>query len=360
LRIVCVIDELGSGGAQRQLVGIAVAFKQKGHDVSFLVYHKGDFFKDTLDINGIPITLINESNYLKRLLKMRRFIRRGEYDVVIAFLEAAAFIAEMAGLPSKKWKLIVGERSANPRMLQSFKLKFYRWCHIFSDYIVANSHANLALIKKVNPLLSQKKCKVIYNLLDAEVWKPDDTYVPMRGGKLRFIVASNHQYLKNAAGFIEAVHNLQKHEKSKLQIHWYGDKSSDDSYTNTIRLVQRYDLENVFSFYPATKNIREKMQQADVVGLFSFYEGLPNAVCEAMMLGKVVMASNVSDIPSLLEDSQELIFDPSNINSITTVLQYILTISSEDFIQIGRQNRQRATKIFSKEHVTSAYSSLIN
>ena len=39
MKILCVIDSLGSGGAQRQLVGLAIGFKERGHEVSFLVYH---------------------------------------------------------------------------------------------------------------------------------------------------------------------------------------------------------------------------------------------------------------------------------------------------------------------------------
>ena len=35
MNILCVIDILGSGGAQRQLVNIAIGFKERGHTVSF-------------------------------------------------------------------------------------------------------------------------------------------------------------------------------------------------------------------------------------------------------------------------------------------------------------------------------------
>src|SRR6185312_15992024 len=97
LKILCVIDCLGSGGAQRQLVGLAVAFKEKGHDVTFLVYHEDNFFKATLDTAYISVILVQESNYWTRLLKMRRYIRHGQFDVVISFLDAANFICEMAG-----------------------------------------------------------------------------------------------------------------------------------------------------------------------------------------------------------------------------------------------------------------------
>ncbi|MGN6802248.1 MAG: glycosyltransferase [Ginsengibacter sp.] len=347
------------GGAQRQLVGLAVAFKEKGHDVDFLVYHQENFFKETLDKYVIPVTLIQERNYLKRLLKMRRFIRKGRYDAVIAFLEAAGFIAEMAGLPRRKWKLIVGERSANPRIIESFKLRWYRWCHIFADYIVANSHANLALVRKINPLLPEKKCKVIYNLLDPEIWKPADSYLPLQDGKLRLIVASSHQYLKNATGLIEAVHNLHQHEKNKLQIEWYGDKSSDDSFKDALMKVKRYGLENIFSFYPATKNIREKMQQADVVGLFSFYGGLPNAVCEAMMLGKPVISSSVSEITLIFKDNKELIFDPNNKDEIIRVLKNVLLLPQKELLNLGQMNYFRAKKLFFKEKIIQEYLSIL-
>ena len=213
MKILCVIDSLGSGGAQRQLVNLAIGFKGKGYEVSFLVYHSINFFKETLDENHIAVHEIIDPNYVKRLLKMRRFIRKGEYDSVLSFLEAANFICEISGLPWRKWKLVVGERSANPTILKSFKLKAYRWFHPLADYVVANSHANLSLIQKINPLLPKKKCQVIYNIVDFEKWKPDENYIPLKEGKLRIIIAASHRYLKNLNGLVEAV-NLLSDRKS--------------------------------------------------------------------------------------------------------------------------------------------------
>ena len=55
MRITCVIDNLGSGGAQRQLVTLGIAFKRRGHDVRFLTYHKDDFFAPMLEAANIEI-----------------------------------------------------------------------------------------------------------------------------------------------------------------------------------------------------------------------------------------------------------------------------------------------------------------
>src|SRR5690554_3955247 len=116
MRILCVIDSLGPGGAQRQLVELAKMFTRNGHSVFFLVYHQIDFYKDELERFGISIRYILESSYLIRLYKIRQYIRNGRFDAVLSFLQASSFISEISALPFKSWKLVVGERSANPNI----------------------------------------------------------------------------------------------------------------------------------------------------------------------------------------------------------------------------------------------------
>src|SRR5690606_12315152 len=126
-------------------------------EVSFLTYHNINFFKSELDNYQIPIKTIIEPNYLKRLFRVRKAIRREQPDAVLSFLEAANFMATVAGFPYRKWKLVVGERSANPNILTSKKLRFYRKCHIFTDYVVGNSYQNLEIVKKVIPTIRNEK-----------------------------------------------------------------------------------------------------------------------------------------------------------------------------------------------------------
>ena len=86
MKILCFIDSLGAGGAQRQLVELAKGFKEKGHEVEFLIYHHIIFFGSQLKEQNIPITIITESNYFKRLLKIRNAIRSYNPDVVISHI----------------------------------------------------------------------------------------------------------------------------------------------------------------------------------------------------------------------------------------------------------------------------------
>ena len=360
MKILCVIDSLGSGGAQRQLVGLAVGLKEKGNDVSFLVYHDKPFFKGLLDEAEIPIVTILENKYFRRLLKIRNYIRKGHFDAVLSFLEAPNFICEIAGFPWRRWKLVVGERSANPAIITSFKRRVFRYFHIFADYIVTNSHENLNLVRKVNPLLNESKCKVIYNMVDFETWKYGSNYIPLRNGKLNLTVAASHQYLKNAKGLIQAVAKLKEEEKCKLIINWYGDERGDNSFCESKKLVEGLGLQEIFLFHKASSRIVEKLQQADVVGLFSFYEGLPNVICEAMVLAKTVVSSNVSDIPKFFKKKQWCTFNPVNAKDIQRVLSYILALSPSELLKIGNENRKVALSLFNKDTIVSTYEILLS
>ena len=50
MKIVCLIDNLSAGGAQRQMVMLAKLLKQNGHDITILTYYPHDFFlQEVLD-----------------------------------------------------------------------------------------------------------------------------------------------------------------------------------------------------------------------------------------------------------------------------------------------------------------------
>lgn len=359
MRLLCVIDSLGSGGAQRQIVELAKGFNEEGIDVSFLIYHKEYFFAKDLIHLGIEIHCIEESNYLWRILKMRKFIRSGGFDIVLSFLEGANLICEISALPSKRWKLIVGERSANPNILKSRKLKLYRWMHIFADFIVANSYENLKLVKQAAPFINAKKIKVIYNLVDYSFGN-NLPHIRKNNLKFKLTIAASHQYLKNARGLISAVNLLPIEYQKQIEINWYGEISPDNSFQDALQLVKAYNLENVIRFHKPIKDIKNIMIESDAIGLFSLYEGLPNSICEAMILGKPVICSKVSDVTELLNHCPQCLFNPENPNEISYSITFLLSQSTDSLNKIGIVNKLKAEQLFNKEEIIVSYLQLFN
>lgn len=362
-KILCVIDSLEAGGAQRQLVGLAVSFKELGYEVHFLTYHDIPFYLKSLHEAGITYNNIEETSYIKRLLKIRKFIRKGNFDVVLSFLESPSFICELAGFPFKRWKLIVGERNANPKIKTSLKSIIFRFFHLFSDKVVANSYTNLGMVTDVNPFLPKRKLAVVYNMVDFEKWKPSQRDIYKKEGEfLSLIVAGRHAYQKNLSGLIDAVSMMDDKKRHKLKITWYGDKISppyyDHTFPNALKKIRDMGIEDNFTFCEATPNIIDEIQQADVIGLFSHYEGFPNIICEAMACGKPVIASKVSDIPRIIDD-EHFTFDQRNVLEIVRVLEYVLTLSKERLIEQGKKNREIALGLFDRATIVSRYQSIV-
>lgn len=363
MNILCVIDSLCFGGAQRQLVELALSFKEKGNVVSFLTYHNIPFFLSIVEKEGITVSCLEEPNYMKRLLKLRRFIRRGNYNAVLSFLEGASFISEFAGIPHRKWKLVVGERSANPEILKSFKLRFYRWFHFFADSIVANSETNMQFVLAVNPLLPKSKCHIIYNTLDFNDFKPLGSFVHRREDKISLLIAARVQYEKNITGLIKALLLLPEEDRSKIKVEWYGElekqPGSNGFLTDCLAEIRKSGLTDLITFHKATHDIKRIIQESDAVGLFSFYEGLPNIICEAMACGKPVVCTKVSDMSRFLAHDPNLLCDPMDPHSIQEALCYLIRLDNHQLKRIGEENRRIALSHFDKETIVAKYLRLL-
>ena len=361
MKILCVIEDLGSGGAQRQLVNLAINFKKREHEVNFLVHHSNNFYVQILNENNIPIKEIVELNKFRLFLKIRNYLRSGNYDAVLSFLQSTNFICELASMPSKKWSLIVGERSANPAIMKSFKLKMFRLTHLFSNYVVANSFENINIVKKIVPFIPKKKLQVIYNMVDFSKWSPSDDYVQFKNGIFNMTIVASHRHLKNLNGLIEATNLLSIEEKKKLQINWYGSDCHDNSKSIAIKKINDLKLNHIFNFHNSTIDISKKVQLADAIGLFSFYEGLPNVICEAMAVGKPVICSRISDIPKIvLEGENGFLCDPNNSVSMKNAISLMLQCDNESLYRISQNNILKAQKLFDSEKITEAYIKLMS
>lgn len=363
-KILFFIDDLGSGGAQRQMVNLAIQIRAKGNDVDVLSYSGNNYYRDLLEQSGIICKLVEEKRAFSRLLKVRKEIRKGNYKAVIAFLGVPVFIAEVSGLPFRSWKMIAGERSANPVILRSIKSRFMRMFHFFADYVVSNSYANQELVKKVSPFLKSEKLKVIYNTVDLGKFRPASDFQFINGDKLKIVVPASYRRLKNLTGLIEAVNMLSTEEKTGIQIEWYGDNtpSSHPQYVlpEAETLIEKYRLQSVIKLHDVEPEIEKIIKQADAIGLFSFFEGLPNTVCEGMACGKPIIASAVSDVPLLIEDQTGgILCDPVDVSSITGALRSMLNCSPEKMQQMGQYNREKAEKLFDENKIVEEYLQLI-
>jgi len=365
MRILCFIDSLGSGGAQRQLVTLAVGLKKRGHQIRLLVYHQDDhFFLSLLQAADISCQVIPPCSYVQRAFVVRRILRQGWQDVVLAFLEAPSFYAELARIPKQRWRLIVGERLADPGMKKASG-SFLRQFHRFADAIVCNSHTNKLMLEALFPLFRSKLCTV-YNMVDLKLFCPSvdnaNTVDCHRAREFRIVVVASYQEKKNMMNVAKALLILQnKHIQPPIVVDWFGAMPAGPKAFNEIeRFVVENDLGESFRLHAATHNIAHEFSCADVVGLFSFYEGLPNVVCEGMASGKPILLSKVCDASNLVQDGRNgFLCDPTSPEDIGEKIQRLTTLTDFDRSQMGLESRKLAEQLFSEDAVIERYKRIL-
>jgi len=359
MRILCVIDSLGSGGAQRQILSLAEMLKERNYDICLLAYYQDDFFKDKFDELNIPLHFVLEGRPIHRIFKVRKFIRNGDYDVVISFLETPDFLNNFSSIGGKKWKVITSERSAKKSTFQSRKGKLYAWFQRYSDLLVCNSYNAKAMWEKYYPQYKDKLV-VVYNPVILP--KINSEYEPRKYGKLHIVVAASFQYMKNPIGLINSLALLSLDERKKIVIDWYGNaeviKGDTRAYDESEKKIIENCLQDIIHLHKPTKDIANIMNKADMVALFSELEGLPNAICEGMMLSKPILMSRVSDYSILVDKTNGFLCDWDDVVSIKEALVSAISLSTEQLITMGEKSKEKAVVLFSPEFVVTQWINL--
>lgn len=361
IRVLCLTPNLSSGGAERQLVTVAKLLKKEGIDIQIICYAKGDFYAHILEEANIPVQWHIFSNYLFRLIGIRKIIRNSNFDAVISFLDTPNFLNNFAALGGKKWKVITGERSSNESKFSNFRGKLFAWFQRYSDFIVCNSENAKNMWLTHYPLFKEK-LKVIYNIVDLQ--QISTKYIFRREGRIHIVIAASYQYIKNPTGLAEALCLLTDEEKEKIAIDWYGSKNiagyGDMAYREVKELIEKNSLQDILSLHEASINILNIMDEADFVGLFSKYEGMPNSICEGMMLGKPIIMTRVSDYRRLVDETNGILCDYDNVESIVNALSLSIRLDENRVKQMGRNSYIKAKTLFSKENILPYWFDLLN
>jgi glycosyltransferase involved in cell wall biosynthesis len=364
MKILCFIDSLGSGGAQRQIATLAAGLKARGHELRFLVYREDDHFLHLLQVSGISCRMIPPCSYIKRVCSVSSVLREGWQDVVLAFLEAPSFYAELAGIPSRRWALVVGERLADPgikKVMSSWLRQFHR----IADAVVSNSHTNRLMLEYMFPFL-RSRLFTVYNTVDLKLFRPslENTYETSfcSEREFRIVIVASYQEKKNMMNVAKALQLLKKiHRLQSIVVHWFGAMPTGSSaFNNVERFVIENDLSTSFYLHSATKDVEKEYLHADVVALFSFYEGLPNVICEGMACGKPILMSDVCDASNLVKDGANgFLCDPDSPEDIADKILHLFSLSEEERQEMGKKSRLIAEQLFAEDLIVDRYEHLL-
>lgn len=356
-KILCLIENLGSGGAERQLTGLATLLKKHGYEVEVWYYVQKDFFVPILNDNGVGTRfLVDAANPRKRFFAFHRHIKQWEPDTVISYSVSPSMIVCLIKLFGAKFRLVVSDRSTTQRLNKREKVKFflYRW----ADVIVPNSHSQASFIAKHFPRLTHK-VKIITNFVDTDKFCPSIDPIPAHD-EMKMICVGRLMPPKNLPHFVDAIAKVVG-DGFKIRVDWFGQDLQDDYSRQVHTVVKDKGLENVLIFHKPTSAIEDEYRKADVLCLPSLYEGFPNVLCEAMSCGLPVICSRVCDNPSIAKEGENaLMFDPLDVGNMASTIEEFILQSTEAKKQMGEKSRIIALELFSDSVFLKKYINVIN
>lgn len=302
MRILFFIDSINKGGAERVLTNLANNFSLN-NDVTILTLLDKNIeytINDTVTFKCLKIkegkkNIFQKAYYTLKNLKNVAKVFRNKYDVVISFLPRSSFYAAL-GAKITNTKLIISERN-DPSSIYTSNLKKIIFSKIYSladGFVFQTNDAKNFFCDKI-----QKKSLIIPNPV-SEIFY--DYKNPIKRKK-NIVSIGRLEEQKNQKLLIEAFKEFKKNNSGyKLII--YGDGPLRVKLES---LINEFNLENDVLLPGVVSNISEHIYDAAAFVLTSFYEGMPNALMEALTLG---VPSISSDCPC--GGPKELIDDGEN------------------------------------------------
>lgn len=354
-KILLITENLGSGGAERQLCGLSSMLTEAGYPCRLITYVENQFYESYLRQNGVDYQFVPELwKKNTRVFKAARYVRQYKPDVVISFLPSVNKTMCLAKMFFRA-KLVVSERNNNTCITLSDKVQFnlYR----MADAVVPNSNSQGMFICNNFPFLS-KKVHPIINFVDVNRFTPSET--PVRYETLRIVTVARYTQQKNVLTYLKAI-RMVKDMGLNVHFDWYGDKKHNADYFAEIeKEYQKLDIADFLTLHEPNQKIEEEYRKADIFCLPSLFEGYPNVVAEAMSCELPILCSNVYENPYIVEEGiNGFLFDPKKPEAIADAINKMANLTHEERLEMGKRNRQLCLKRNTEEAFLKSYVELI-
>ena len=291
MKIAFLIPTLGSGGAEKVITLMSNYWAEKGHKIilySMDSYLNKPFFPLSKKVKHEPLDLLSPSRgtikkSLLPIVKLRRKLNTLKPDVLVAHLDIAIFLSLLATRFSDQKVIIYEGTNPYQSKTNSIVKAVNQYLSRFSSRIILQTHQ----IAKTFPVYLQKKISVIYNPI--KIVDEQNQVSDYQKNLLRKKIISIGR-LAPPKGY----DTLIKAFSIFLQ------KYPDWSMTILGEGTERKKLEKLCYDLNITKQVDLRGRVADpsliakdcsIYALSSNYEGLPNALCEAMVLGLPVVST---------------------------------------------------------------------
>jgi glycosyltransferase involved in cell wall biosynthesis len=338
MRILHLIPSLSSGGAERQLQYLAEFSSSQGHEVHVGFVHQGTgdaaIAQSRIVFHRIPLYGNADPLLLVRLYRMVKFIRPQIIQTWLLQMDVAGGL--VAAMTRTAW--VLREPNVDLAYAKSWKFYLRRRIASFSDAIVSNSPSGISYWAGMH---RTDKLSVITNGIPNErIRAARAVSIPSFGcsadgpavlyaGRL----VSDHYSEKNLVGLVMAMRIVNDGFACNLLIAGSGpQRPALEALATKLGISDRV----VFAGQLASERLWGAMKAASAFALVSPFEGMPNAVMEAVACGCPVVLSDIPPHRELLDPDMALFVNHADPAAIARGLLECLTKTEDSRSRAAR------------------------
>ena len=328
MSIFFLVRSLELGGAERQLVELAVGLHERKENVCVGVFYRRGPLIAELEDSGVKLVDLKKKgrwDVVGFLVRAMRAMRRSRPDVVYCMLGGANIVGAATRLFVPKSKLVWSIRSSN------MKLNKYDWLHSVSyfversisrmpDLIIANSSSGRDFAV-ANGFPSQK-IQIVPNGIDTERFQSDGE---LRTEQRRLWSLHNEDIavgvlarldpMKGQETFVRAAMTAVR-QRPQLRFLCIGE---GPERRRLELLVEELGIASKVIF-TGTANPVAALNALDIVCSSSaFGEGFSNSVAEAMSCGRPCIVTNVGDSAIIVGNCGKIV-PPTNPQALAAAI----------------------------------------
>lgn len=370
-KILIIIPSLIGGGAERVLVNLLHNIDRSKYEISlFLSENEGELRKDIpKDVNMNYIY----SNKIFRKISELFFIKfgiaffmklfgqkiKGKFDVGISFLDSISseFLFFNNATITKTALIIHSSYKSYENRMKFIKGSYFE--KLSSRYSKVDTIVSVAeeAMKEFKELFGEfADMRVIYNpmnLSDIKEKANDSTLKLNHSDKINIIAVGNLLPVKGYDLLIEACKILKdKNLNFHLTILGKGAMKSQLE-----EFIQQYNLNSYITLKGFVRNPYPYVQDADIYVMTSVAEGLPTALCEALILGKPCLAVNVPGCREVIGNGKYGVLVERTKEGIA---DGILVLSDPDRREYYQAKALERAKIFDDQIAISKYYDILD
>jgi glycosyltransferase involved in cell wall biosynthesis len=371
-RILFVITSTRVGGAEKMLFEVAKHLKEEGVAIQVCVLKEKGPYAAKLESFGVPVCSlsIGEAKGIRGVLacllglpRLIRVMRGFKPQIVHAFLFRANLLARIAAPLSR-----VPINVSSIRIIENQRPYYFaldRW----TSFLVTRHVAVSQRVKEVTcrrSRIADDQVSVIRNGIQIEEVRGKRTNSaasaagvakPVRCFAKNGLVCGTVARLDPQKGlsFLLRGFAILAREFPSLQLVFVGEGPERSSLEC---LATELSISNRVRFTGLAANPFVYLRQMDVFVLPSLYEGLPNALLEAMSVGIPVVATRVGGVDEVVQDQETgLLIPPGNSEAIAEAVRFVLT-HSDRAEQMAVASRAWICERFSLDRMLKEYDEL--